>query len=74
MFEWINDKFLCLQVGLLSLLRDMKEDETGASDMVTVLLIVLVVVGVAFLFRKSLINLVNDVFNAIDIGGLSAPA
>lgn len=48
-------------------------DERGASDFVSVLLIILIAVAVAFVFREQLLGLVESVFNAIDIEGLSTP-
>ena len=71
MFNFLDMQMIKLQTKMRNFAEDFKKEERGASDIVAVLLIILVVVAVAFVFRKQLINLVDNVFKAIDVDGLS---
>lgn len=71
MFNFLDMQMIKLQTKMRNFAEDFKKEERGASDIVAVLLIILVVVAVAFVFRKQLLKLVDDVFKQIDVGGLS---
>lgn len=45
--------------------RDFVKDEEGASDILSMMIILGVVVAIAFLFRKSLISLVQNLWNSV---------
>lgn len=43
-------------------LEDFKSEETGAAEIVAIILIICVVVGIAAVFREQISDLVNGVF------------
>ena len=71
MFNFLDMQMIKLKTKMRNFAEDFKKEERGASDIVAVLLIILVVVAVAFLFREQLLGLVQNVFGKIDIDGLS---
>lgn len=72
MLEYMDNQLVRLQVMLACFLQDLKDEERGESNFVAVLLIILIAVAVAFVFREQLLSLVEQVFGAIDIEGLSS--
>lgn len=66
MFNFLDMQMIKLQTKMRNFAEDFKKEERGASDMVAVLLIILIVVAVATIFRKQLTNLVNLVFNKVN--------
>lgn len=54
---WLRTKAK-LQQGL----KNMLTDETGAADIVAILVIIVIVLAVAVVFKDQLINLVQQVF------------
>ena len=55
---WLRTKAK-LQQGL----KNMFTDETGAADIVAILVIIVIVLGVAVVFKEQLMKLVETVFN-----------
>ena len=72
MLEYMDNQLVRLQLMLACFLQDLKDEERGESNFVAVLLIILIAVAVAFVFREQLLSLVEQVFGAIDIEGLSS--
>ena len=66
MFNFLDMQMIKLQTKMRNFAEDFKKEERGASDMVAVLLIILIVVAVATIFRKQLTNLVNLVFAKVN--------
>lgn len=62
MFNFLDMQMIKLQTKMRNFAEDFKKEERGASDIVAILLIILVVVAVAFVFKEQLKNLVNSVF------------
>ena len=50
-------------------MKDFWKEEKGAADIVAVILIVLVAVAAAWIFREQILNLINDLFDQINIEG-----
>lgn len=65
MFNFLDMQMIKLQTKMRNFAEDFKKEERGASDIVAILLIILVVVAIAFVFKKQLGNLVNNVFNKV---------
>lgn len=59
---WLRTKAK-LQQGL----KNMLTDETGAADIVAILVIIVIVLAVAVIFKEQLINLVQAVFGKATI-------
>ena len=65
MFNFLDMQMIKLQTKMRNFAEDFKKEERGASDIVAILLIILVVVAIAFVFKKQLGNLVNNVFEKV---------
>lgn len=52
--------------------NDFIHEERGAADIVAVILIVIVAVAAAWLFREQIMNLINDLFKQINIDGFGS--
>ncbi len=65
MFNFLDMQMIKLQTKMRNFAEDFKKEERGASDIVAILLIILVVVAIAFVFKDQLGNLVNNVFNKV---------
>lgn len=65
MFNFLDMQMIKLQTKMRNFAEDFKKEERGASDIVAILLIILVVVAIAFVFKKQLGNLVNNVFDKV---------
>lgn len=66
MFNFLDMQMIKLQTKMRNFAEDFKKEERGASDMVAVLLIILIVVAVATIFRDQLKQLVNTVFTKVN--------
>lgn len=66
MFNFLDMQMIKLQTKMRNFAEDFKKEERGASDIVAILLIILVVVAIAFVFKDQLGNLVNNVFNKVN--------
>lgn len=71
MIAFMDKQLIRLQNRCASFWSELKE-ERGESNFVAILLVILIAVAVAFVFKDKLIGLVGDVFDAIDIEGLSS--
>ncbi len=71
MIAFMDKQLIRLQNRCASFWSELKE-ERGESNFVAILLVILIAVAVAFLFREKLLQLVADVFGKIDIDGLSS--
>ena len=55
-------------------LNDFLKDEKGAADIVAVILIVVIAVAIAWIFKDRILELINNLFDQIgDTSGLGAP-
>lgn len=72
MLDFMDRQIIRLRSKCEGVLAELNE-ERGDSNFVSILLIVLIAVAVAFVFKDRLIALVGDVFDSIDISGLSTP-
>lgn len=70
MINFMDRQIISLKNKCGCFLADLKE-ERGDSNFVSILLIILIAVAVAFVFRDRLKQLVTDVFDSIKIGDLS---
>lgn len=66
MFNFLDMQMIKLQTKMRNFAEDFKKEERGASDIVAILLIILVVVAIAFVFKDQLGNLVNNVFDKVN--------
>lgn len=66
MFNFLDMQMIKLQTKMRNFAEDLKKEERGASDIVAILLIILVVVAVAFIFKDQLTNLVENVFKKVN--------
>ena len=65
MFNFLDMQMIKLQTKMRNFAEDFKKEERGASDIVAILLIILVVVAIAFVFKEQLKQLVEKVFNSV---------
>lgn len=72
MAEYMDKKIISLQNRWNRFLSDFISEERGESNFVAVLLIILIAVAVAYVFKDKLISLVGDVFKEIKVGDLSS--
>lgn len=72
MLDFMDRQIIRLRSKCEGIFAELNE-ERGDSNFVSILLIVLIAVAVAFVFKDRLITLVGQVFDSIDIGGLSTP-
>lgn len=66
MFNFLDMQMIKLQTKMRNFAEDFKKEERGASDIVAILLIILVVVAIAFVFKEQLGKLVTNVFNKVN--------
>lgn len=65
MLRKVDDRLIELQTRWNCLLQDFMEEERGESNFVAVLLIIVIAVAVATIFRSQITNLVSNVFNSV---------
>lgn len=65
MFNFLDMQMIKLQTKMRNFAEDFKKEERGASDIVAILLIILVVVAIAFVFKEQLKQLVEKVFLSV---------
>lgn len=65
MFNFLDMQMIKLQTKMRNFAEDFKKEERGASDIVAILLIILVVVAIAFVFKEQLKQLVEKVFSSV---------
>lgn len=65
MFNFLDMQMIKLQTKMRNFAEDFKKEERGASDIVAILLIILVVVAIAFVFKEQLKQLVEKVFGSV---------
>ena len=70
MLSFMDRQIISLKNKCGCFLADLKE-ERGDSNFVSILLIILIAVAVAFIFKDQLMKLVNNVFDAIKIDDLT---
>lgn len=59
-----------LKLRVSTAIKGFIHDEKGAADIVAVILIVVVAVAAAWIFRDNIIELINNLFDQTDITGL----
>lgn len=71
MLEYMDNQLIRLQVMLTCFLQDLKDEERGESNFVAVLLIIVIAVAVAIIFKDNITKLVTNVFNQVNtfVGG-----
>lgn len=62
--------FTYLKLRVSSTVKGFLHEEKGAADIVAVILIVVVAVAAAWIFRDKIIELINNLFEQTDITGL----
>ena len=62
MFEMVEDLYICAMVHI----NHFIEDEKGAVDMVTVVVLVAIVLGLAVIFKKRIEGVLTTMFTNIE--------
>lgn len=52
--------------------KNFIHEEKGAADIVAVILVVVIAVAAAFLFREQIQELINNLFSNLDVDGLKS--
>ncbi len=66
MFEKMDMALLCARAKWNGFVNRLLHEEKGASDIVAIMVIIVIVLAVAVTFRERLIQLVGNVFNKAD--------
>lgn len=66
MLEYMDNQLIRLRVMMACFLQDLRDEERGESNFVAVLLIIVIAVAVAILFKSRLIAIVGTVFDKLD--------
>ena len=66
MFEKMDMALLCARAKWNGFVNRLLHEEKGASDIVAIMVIIVIVLAVAVTFRERLIQLVCNVFNKAD--------
>ena len=65
MMDKLNSGILGVRIRMEHGLERLVEEEKGASDIVAILVVIVILIAVAGIFRKGLIELVNTVFSKV---------
>lgn len=65
MFEKMDKLYLDTQTKRKCFMNNLREEERGASDIVAIIAIIVIVLAVAVIFRKELGNLVTEAFSKV---------
>lgn len=65
MQEKILSLYIMMQLGITGLLEDFRKEERGASDIVAIIMICIVVIAVAAVFRTQLQGVITDAFGKV---------
>lgn len=65
MSEMITMAYLRGRSACINAIRSFRKEEKGASDIVAILLVIVILVAVAAVFRKQLLQAVNTAFEAL---------
>lgn len=65
MFELIDLFFMTQAVKLQGALKAFKEEERGASDMVAVMVLIVIIIALAALFNQKLKGAVESIFTQL---------
>lgn len=71
MLNYLDGKLIDMQVKAKCFMHDCFQDERGESNIVSVLLLIVIVIGIVALFKDKLGQLVEDVFKEIHVEQLS---
>ena len=66
MFEKMDMALLCARAKWNGFVNRLLHEEKGASDIVAIMLIIVIVLAVAVIFRDQLQSLVKDIFDRAD--------
>lgn len=65
MRDMITMAYLKGRSACINAISNFKKEEKGASDIVAILLVIVILVAVAAIFRTQLMNAVNTAFDAL---------
>lgn len=65
MRTWIDNKMIEYRLKSNRLLQRLLEEEDGDTNFVSIIVIMVIVIGIATIFRKQLTDAVNNVFGKL---------
>lgn len=65
MSEKLCQLMILMQLKMAGLLEDIKSEERGASDIVAVIMLVVIVIAVAVIFRDAITNAANTIMDKL---------
>lgn len=66
MSEKLCQLMILMQLKMAGLLEDIKSEERGASDIVAVIMLVVIVIAVAVLFRGAITNAAQTIMDRLN--------
>ena len=74
MQEKLLGMYIMMQLKMAGLIEDLKKEENGASDIVSIIMVIIVVISVAAVFRERLAGVIGDVFTKVNEFITNAPS
>ncbi len=66
MVEAITDKIMLGYFKAKCKVMSFFEDETGETNIIAIILLIVVVIAMAVIFRKQIANVINSLFNRVN--------
>lgn len=66
MVETITDKIMLGYFKAKCKVMSFFEDETGETNIIAIILLIVVVIAMAVIFRKQIANVINSLFNRVN--------
>lgn len=66
MREFLDGKLIGMQLRAKRCFSQLAEEENGDTNFVAIIIIIVILIGVAAVFRPALENAINDVFSKLD--------
>lgn len=63
--NWLDNALFDLNCRIVALIQSLKEEERGATDIIAILVMIVVVIAVAMVFKDRLIGIVNAAFDKL---------
>lgn len=63
--NWLDNALFDLNCRIGALIQRLKEEEQGATDIIAILVMIVVVIAVAMVFKDRLIGIVNAAFDKL---------